>query len=43
MGTLTFTSSFIKDALQEDVKCVDLFLKMDDVEVAFGILIHCFM
>ncbi len=43
MGTLTFTSSFIKNALQKDVRHVDLLSKMDDVQVAFGILICCFM
>jgi hypothetical protein len=43
LGTSSFTSSFIKDAMLEDVQHVDLFLKMDDVQVAFGILSHCFM
>jgi len=42
LGTLTFTSSFIRDALLEDVRHVDLLLKMGDVHVAFGIL-TCFM
>jgi hypothetical protein len=40
VGTLTFTSSFIKDALQEDVQHVDLLSIMGDVHVAFGILTH---
>jgi hypothetical protein len=38
LGTLTFTSSFIKDALLEDARHVDLLPKMGDVQVAFGIL-----
>jgi len=33
----------MKEALQKDVQHVDLVLKMGDVQVAFGILIHCFM
>jgi hypothetical protein len=40
LGTLTFTSSFIKDALVEDVQHVGLFLRMGDVQVTFGILIR---
>jgi hypothetical protein len=43
LGTSTFTSSFIKDALLEDVQDVDLLLIKGDVQIAFGILIHCFM
>jgi len=43
LDTLTFTSSFIKDPLQKDAWHVDLLIKMGDVQVAFGILIHCFM
>jgi len=43
LGTLIFTSSFIKDALLEDARHVDLFPRMDDVKVAFGILTHCFV
>jgi hypothetical protein len=39
----SFTSSFIKDALLEVVRHVDFFSRMGDVQVAFGILIHCFM
>jgi hypothetical protein len=31
LGTLTFTSSFIKDVLQEDVRHVNLLFRMDDV------------
>ncbi len=43
LGTLTFTSSFIKNALLKDVWHVDLLLRMGDVQVVVGILIHCFM
>jgi hypothetical protein len=43
LGTLTFTSSFIKDALLEDIQHVELFPRMGDVQIAFGILIHCFV
>jgi len=43
LGTLTFTSSFIKDALQEDAWHVDLLFKMGDVKVAFRILTCCFV
>jgi hypothetical protein len=43
LSTLTFTSSFIKDALLEDVQPANLLFKMGDVHVAFGIKIHCFM
>jgi len=43
LDTLTFTSSFIKDSLQEDAGHVDLLIRMGDVQVAFGILIHCFI
>ncbi len=34
---------FIKDAMLEDVRHVDLFFKMGVVQVAFKILTHCFM
>jgi hypothetical protein len=43
LGISSITSSFIKDAFLEDVRHVDLFFKMGDVQVAFGMLIHCFM
>ncbi len=43
LGTSSFTSSFIKDAMLENVRHVDFFLKMGDVQVAFGIITHCFM
>jgi hypothetical protein len=43
LGTSTFTSSFIKDALLKDVQHVDLLLIKGDVQVAFGTLTHCFM
>jgi hypothetical protein len=43
LGIITFTPSFIKKALQQDVRHVDLLFRMGDVQVGFGILIFCFM
>jgi hypothetical protein len=43
LGIITFTSSFIKKALQKDARHVDLLPRMGDVHVAFGILTYCFM
>ncbi len=43
LGTSSFTSSFINDALRKDVRHANLFLKIDDVQVVYGILTHCFM
>jgi hypothetical protein len=43
LGTLIFTSSFIKDALQEDVQHVGLLLRMGDVHMASGIITRCFV
>jgi hypothetical protein len=43
LGTSSFTSSFIKDALLEDVWHGNLFPKMGDAHVAFKILTHYFM
>jgi hypothetical protein len=43
LGTITFTSSFIKKTLQKDVRYVDLFPIMGDVQVAFGIITCCFV
>ncbi len=43
LGTLTFTSSFIKNASLKDAQHVDLFLQMGDVQMAFGIITCCFM
>jgi hypothetical protein len=43
LGISSFTSSFIKNALLEDVRHVDLFVQMGDVHITFVILIHCFM
>jgi len=43
LGISSFTSSFIKDAFLKDIQNVNLLLKMGDVQVAFGILTHCFM
>jgi hypothetical protein len=37
LGTVTFTLSFIKKTLKEDVQDVDLFPKMGDGQMAFGI------
>jgi hypothetical protein len=43
LGILTFTSSFIKDAQPEDVRHVNLFLIMDDVQLTYGTLTRCFL
>ncbi len=43
MCTLSFTSSFIKDAMLEDVQRVSLLAKMGGVQIIFVILIHCFV
>jgi hypothetical protein len=43
LGTSSFTSSFIKYVLLKGVQHVDLFLRMGDVHVAFGILTHYFL
>jgi hypothetical protein len=43
LGTPSFTSSVIKYALLKYVQYMDLLLKMGDVQVAFGILTHCFV
>jgi hypothetical protein len=43
LGISSFTSSSIKNVLLEDVRHVDLFPRMDDVQVAFGIITHCFV
>jgi hypothetical protein len=44
INTSSFKSSFIKDTLLEiDVWHVDFLFKVGDVQVAFGILIHCYM
>jgi hypothetical protein len=43
LGTPSFRSCVIKYVLLEDVQHVDLFLKMGEVQVAFGILTHCFV
>jgi hypothetical protein len=39
----SFTSSFIKDILLNDVQHVNLLLTLDNVQIVFGILTHCFM
>jgi hypothetical protein len=43
LGISSFTSSFIKDAMLEDVQNVDFLPRMGDVQVAFGIIIQCFV
>ncbi len=43
MGTITFTSSFIKDAMLKNIQHVDLLPIMGDIQMAFGILTHCFV
>jgi hypothetical protein len=43
LGTLIFTSSFIKNIMLKDVEYVDFFPKMGDVQMAFGILTCCFV
>ncbi len=43
LGTSSFTSSFIKDPMLEDVRHVNLLLAMSDVQITFRIIIHCFM
>jgi hypothetical protein len=42
LGTSSFKSSFIQNTLREYVWHVDLFLKLGDVQVTFGILTHCY-
>jgi hypothetical protein len=41
-GFVLFSSSFFKDTLDEDVCHVDVFIRLGDVHVAFGILFRCF-
>jgi hypothetical protein len=43
MGTSSFISSFIKDALPKDVHHMNFFPKMGDVWITFEILTHYFM
>jgi hypothetical protein len=40
LGTSSFRSSFIKYTLLKDVRPLDLLLKLGDVYVAFGIMLH---
>ncbi len=40
LGTLSFRSFFNKYILLEDVRPIDLLLKLGDVQVAFGIMLH---
>jgi hypothetical protein len=41
MVSPSFLSSFIENALLEDVQHVDLFLKLTDVQITYGILTNC--
>jgi hypothetical protein len=43
LGNSTFTSSFIKNAMPEDVQHVELLFIVVDVHVGFKILIHSFV
>jgi hypothetical protein len=43
LGISSFTSSFIKNVLLENVQHADLFPRMEDVQVVFGIITHCFV
>jgi len=43
LGTSLFISSFIKNVVLKDVRHVNLFPRMGDVQVIFGILIHYFV
>jgi hypothetical protein len=40
LGTSSFTSSFIKNAMLKDVRHVDLLFTMGDVQVTFKILTY---
>ncbi len=42
LGTSSFKSSFIKDTLLEDIQHVDILFRLGDVQIAFGILTHCY-
>jgi hypothetical protein len=42
-GFVLFSSFVLQDALDEDVRHVDVFLRLGDVHVAFGILSQCFI
>jgi hypothetical protein len=35
-GSTFFTSSFLQDALDEDVHHVDVLLKLGDIQIVFG-------
>jgi hypothetical protein len=40
-GFVSFSSSFLQDVLDEDVRHANLFSRSEDVQVAFKILFHC--
>jgi hypothetical protein len=42
LESFSFTSFFFQDILDDDVQHIDVFLRLGDVQVAFGIFIHCF-
>ncbi len=42
-GSGSFFSSFLQEVLDEDVRHGHVFLKLGDVQVAFGILFQCFI
>jgi hypothetical protein len=41
MASPSFLSSFIENVLLEDVQHVNLFLKLTNVQVTYGILTNC--
>jgi len=41
-GSASFSFSFLQVVLNEDVRHVETFLKLKDVQVAFGIFSQCF-
>jgi len=43
MALPSFLSSFIENALLEDVPQVDLFPKLIDIQVTYGILTNCLL
>jgi hypothetical protein len=42
LETLSFTSSFFQDVLDDDAQHIDVFLRLGGVQVTFGIFIRCF-
>jgi hypothetical protein len=43
LDSFSFTSSFFQDVLDDDVQHIDAFLRLGDVQMTFGIFIHCFI